>query len=176
MVQSVWGTKILQASWYRQKNPNQKQQKNKPQKTMASFLTEVRFSLTFYIKSLAQYYKGFPGGSDSKKSTCNAGDLGFNPWVRKIPWRREWLLTPVLAWRIPRTEEPGGLQSVGLGARCLFFCPATSCLSHYRSSFLSSLLPSRSHASPAPGHLRSATPTDLLKCEPDNMTAQAHTL
>ena len=20
---------------------------------------------------------------------------GFNPWVRKIPWRREWLLTPV---------------------------------------------------------------------------------
>ena len=21
--------------------------------------------------------------------------LGFDPWVRKIPWRREWLLTPV---------------------------------------------------------------------------------
>jgi len=21
--------------------------------------------------------------------------LGFNSWVRKIPWRREWLLTPV---------------------------------------------------------------------------------
>jgi hypothetical protein len=20
---------------------------------------------------------------------------GFNPWVEKIPWRREWLLTPV---------------------------------------------------------------------------------
>ena len=62
---------------------------------MASFLTEVRFSLTFYIKSSAQYYKGFPGGSDSKESTCNAGELGLNPWVRKIPWRREWLLTPV---------------------------------------------------------------------------------
>ena len=38
----------------------------------------------------------------------------FSPWVGKIPWRREWLPTPVfLAWRIPWTEEPGGLQSVG---------------------------------------------------------------
>ena len=35
----------------------------------------------------------------------------FNPWVGKIPWRREWQPTPVfLAWRIPMTEEPGGLQ------------------------------------------------------------------
>ena len=32
---------------------------------------------------------GFPGGSDCKESTCKVGDLGFNPWVRKIPWRRE---------------------------------------------------------------------------------------
>ena len=38
----------------------------------------------------------FPGGSAGKESTCNAGDLpGFNPWVGKIPWRREWLPTPV---------------------------------------------------------------------------------
>ena len=35
---------------------------------------------------------------------------GFNPGVGKTPWRREWLPTPVfLAWRIPWTEEPGGL-------------------------------------------------------------------
>ena len=38
---------------------------------------------------------GFPGSSDSKESACNAGDPGFNPWVRKIPWRREWLPTPI---------------------------------------------------------------------------------
>ena len=37
---------------------------------------------------------------------------GFDPWVRKIPWRRKWQLTP--AWRIPWTEEPGGLQSMRL--------------------------------------------------------------
>ena len=36
----------------------------------------------------------------------------FNLWVRKIPWRREWLPS-VLAWIIPWTEEPGGLRSTG---------------------------------------------------------------
>ena len=36
----------------------------------------------------------FPGGSDGKESVCNAGDL-VDPWVEKIPWRREWLPTPV---------------------------------------------------------------------------------
>ena len=33
---------------------------------------------------------GFPGGSDSKEFTYSAGDPGG--W---IPWRREWLPTPV---------------------------------------------------------------------------------
>ena len=37
---------------------------------------------------------------------------GFDPWVRKIPWRRAWQFTCILAWRIPWTEEPGGLQSM----------------------------------------------------------------
>ena len=38
---------------------------------------------------------GFPGGSDGKESTCNAGEPGFDLWVGKIPWRREWPPTPV---------------------------------------------------------------------------------
>ena len=39
---------------------------------------------------------------------------GFDPWVRKIPWRRQCLHTPiVLAWRIPWTGKPGVLQSMG---------------------------------------------------------------
>ena len=37
----------------------------------------------------------FPGGSDGKESACNAEDPGSITGVRKIPWRREWLLTPV---------------------------------------------------------------------------------
>ena len=38
----------------------------------------------------------------------------FAPWVGKIPWRREWLPTPVFLPReSPWTEKPGRLQSMG---------------------------------------------------------------
>ena len=42
---------------------------------------------------------GFPGGVSGKKSTCQCRGLkrcGFDPWVRKIPWRRKWQPTPVI--------------------------------------------------------------------------------
>ena len=39
---------------------------------------------------------------------------GFNPWVRKIPWRRKWQPTPVfLPGESLWTEKPGRLQSIG---------------------------------------------------------------
>ena len=38
---------------------------------------------------------GFSGGSCSKVSACNAGDLGLIPWVGKFTWRRERLPTPI---------------------------------------------------------------------------------
>ena len=38
---------------------------------------------------------GFPGGSEGKASACNVGRPGFDSWVGKIPWRREWQPTPV---------------------------------------------------------------------------------
>ena len=59
---------------------------------------------------------GFPGGSVVKNTPINARDkrCGFDPWVRKIPWRRKWLThSTILAWKIPWTEEPGGLLRVG---------------------------------------------------------------
>ena len=31
----------------------------------------------------------------SKESTCNAGDPGFDSWVRKIHWKKDRLPTPV---------------------------------------------------------------------------------
>ena len=38
------------------------------------------------------------------------GRPGFDPWVRKIPWRRARQPTPVfLPGGSPWTEEPGGL-------------------------------------------------------------------
>ena len=52
-----------------------------------------------------------------KNLSASAGDImrrGFNPWVRKIPWRRAWQCTPVfLPGEPPWTEEPSGLQSMG---------------------------------------------------------------
>ena len=59
---------------------------------------------------------GFHGGSDGKESTCSGRIPEFDPWVGKIPLRRwTWPPTPVfLPGESPWTEEPGGLQSMGL--------------------------------------------------------------
>ena len=41
---------------------------------------------------------GFPGGAIGKEPTCQCRRPkrpGFNPWVKKIPRRREWQPTPV---------------------------------------------------------------------------------
>ena len=39
---------------------------------------------------------------------------GFDPWVRKIPWRKAWQPTPVfLPEESPWTEKPDGLPSKG---------------------------------------------------------------
>ena len=46
---------------------------------------------TFSIK--VKERKGFPSGSAGKESACNVGRPGFNPWVWKMPWRRERLPT-----------------------------------------------------------------------------------
>ena len=68
---------------------------------------------TFIQLKELQTSRGFPGGSDGKEPACS-GRPGFDPWVRKIPWRTEWQPTPVfLPGEPPWTEEPGGLQSMG---------------------------------------------------------------
>ena len=43
---------------------------------------------------------------------------GFNPWIRKSPWRRKWEPTPVfLPGEYHGQEKPGGLQSMGSQSR-----------------------------------------------------------
>ena len=37
-----------------------------------------------------------PWWLDGKESTCQCRRPGFHPWVRKIPWRRQWHPIPVL--------------------------------------------------------------------------------
>ena len=63
----------------------------------------------------------FPGGLVSKEFTCSSGDLlqwqKIQVWSlsHEDPLEKE-MATPssILAWEILWTEEPGGLQSMGL--------------------------------------------------------------
>ena len=65
-------------------------------------------ALWFYLNQ-ALCITGFPGGSDCKESAYNAGDLGWEDALEKGFATH----FSILAWKIPRTEEPGGLQSKG---------------------------------------------------------------
>ena len=43
------------------------------------------------------FVRGFPGGARGKEPTCQCSRhkrRGFDPWVRKMPWRRAWQTTP----------------------------------------------------------------------------------
>ena len=58
--------------------------------------------------------KGSPGGASKKNPPANAGDKG----IRSLGWEDPLeegtaLHSGILAWRIPWTEEPGRLGSIG---------------------------------------------------------------
>ena len=60
---------------------------------------------------------GFLGASDGEESACKAGT-----WVQSLGWEDSLeegmaTLSRILAWRIPWTEESGGLQSMGSQSR-----------------------------------------------------------
>ena len=59
--------------------------------------------------------KGLSRWCYGKESACQCRRCKryrFDPWVGKSPWSRKW--HPLqCCWRIPRTEEPGGLQLMG---------------------------------------------------------------
>ena len=60
---------------------------------------------------------GFPGGTSGKELTSQCRRRkrhGFDPWVRKIPWRRAWQRTSVfLPGESHGQRSLGGLQSTG---------------------------------------------------------------
>ena len=72
---------------------------------------------------LGCYYKysGLPkwlSGKKKKKSTCQCRRhrrCEFNPWIRKIPWRRKWQATPII------------LPGKSNGWRSLVGCSPRSC-------------------------------------------------
>ena len=57
---------------------------------------------------------GFPGGSDGKESACNLGDPSLIPGSGRSDPLEKGMAThsSILSWRIPRTEEPGRVQSM----------------------------------------------------------------
>ena len=70
--------------------------------------------MAFFFNTFIIFKLGFPGGSDGKESACNALQ---ETWVRSLdqedPLEKEMVAhSSILAWRMPWTEEPGGLQSM----------------------------------------------------------------
>ena len=64
------------------------------------------------VRSLFWAPGDFPDGSVGKESAMQeTQEMGFHPWVGKIPWRRKWQPS-IFAWEISWAEEPGRLQSV----------------------------------------------------------------
>ena len=63
--------------------------------------------------SIYQYNRGFSGGSVVNNPPVNAGDESLIPGLED-PLEKE-MATPsnIIAWKIPWTEELGGLQSTG---------------------------------------------------------------
>ena len=72
-------------------------------------------SLSLY-SLLLPHSQGFLGGSVVKNLPANPGntrDMGLIPGSGRSPGVRNGMLYSTLAWEIPWTEEPGGLQFVG---------------------------------------------------------------
>ena len=60
-----------------------------------------------------QYSRGFPGGSDSKESACNAGDPGLTFSSGRSPEKGLATHSSILIWETPWTREPCRLQFMG---------------------------------------------------------------
>ena len=61
-------------------------------------------------------FKGLPQWLSGKESACNAGvtrDVGLIPGSGRSPGGGHGRHSSILAWRIPWTEKPGRLQSIG---------------------------------------------------------------
>ena len=77
--------------------------------------------INIYIYNIYIYntciYSGLPWWLSSKESACSAGSPGGMssvPGLGRSPGEESMAThSSILAWRIPWTEEPGGLQSIG---------------------------------------------------------------
>ena len=55
--------------------------------------------------------RGLPWWLSGEEPACQCKRFGFDPWVGKIPLEKKMTTcSSILAWEIPWTEEPDGLQ------------------------------------------------------------------
>ena len=66
-----------------------------------------------FIQVASLVLLGFTCSSVSKESACNVGGLGSIPGSGRSPRKGNATHSSILAWRIPQTEDPGRLQSMG---------------------------------------------------------------
>ena len=72
--------------------------------------------LVILILSIFSLYLGFPGGSVAKELSAVSEMQEMQVWSlgQEDPLEEEMTThCSILAWKIPWTEEPGGLQSMG---------------------------------------------------------------
>ena len=65
-----------------------------PSTSPAFPLTSPLFVVCF--RQELSFFVGIPGGANGKEHACQSKRYkrhGFDPWIRKIPWRRPWQLT-----------------------------------------------------------------------------------
>ena len=77
------------------------------------FFCDVLVYFFLLICSLIHIYTRLPRCLDGKESACNVGDLGLIPELGRSPGGRMATHSSILPGEFPRTEEPGGLQSMG---------------------------------------------------------------
>ena len=73
--------------------------------------SHVQYLLKFNICSFCY---GLPWWLSGKESYCNVGYINLIPGLGRSSGERMSNHSTILAWEIPWTEEPGGLQSMGL--------------------------------------------------------------
>ena len=86
---------------------------------MSSLYTTKINSKERHVQYLLKFNKcsfcdGLPWWLSGKESYCNAGYINLIPGLGRSSGERMADHSSIPAWEIPWTEEPGGLQSMGL--------------------------------------------------------------
>ena len=79
------------------------------------YVLYIKIMSIFFFETKVKYVMGLPWWLSSTESACKCRRCRFNPWVRKIPWRRRWQPTVVF---LPgkshgQRSRAGYIQAIG---------------------------------------------------------------